>query len=251
MLNARDAMPEGGVLTVETANNWDDFRDATTECQIAGGHAVVLTVADTGCGMTPEVQARLFEPFFTTKPPGRGTGLGLATVHGIVAQNGGCINLESKVGKGTRLTVALPRVEARGTQSDDASAPQSNVAGSETILLVEDNEMVRAVAARILRTHGYTVLEAVNGSEAVASYRTHRGVIRLTITDMVMPGMGGYEVEKALRDIDSGLRILFISGYSREALDRQDASLGTKDFLTKPFTSEALALKVREMLDRP
>jgi PAS domain S-box-containing protein len=249
VLNASDAMPGGGTLTIETAIVPPGAPNGIDDGAAGNGEGVMLSVADTGTGMTPEVQARVFEPFFTTKPVGSGTGLGLATVHGIVTQSNGRIAIESEVGVGTRIAVTLPRVAAKAGGRDEAIEARSP-AGSETILLVEDDEMVRAVTTRTLRAKGYTVLEAADGHEAIATYRAHRRTVDLVITDMVMPGMGGYEVESFLREVDPTLRLLFISGYSRDALDRRGSPVAAHDFLSKPFAAESLLQKVREMLDR-
>jgi PAS domain S-box-containing protein len=252
VVNARDAMPNGGTLRIKVEDVViDETYRQVRDGEALSGSYVSLTVSDTGTGMTPEVQARMFEPFFTTKPPGSGTGLGLASVYGIVKQSGGCISVESAMGRGTSFEVLLPRADLlAGKNNGDAEAPR-NVSGSETILLIEDDPMVRAVAVRALTGHGYRVFEASNGNDGIRSFLANARDIDLVITDMMMPGIGGYEVEARLRKMDPALRILFISGYSREALDRQRNTPSTKPFLSKPFTSEILAAKVRDLLDTP
>src|SRR5579864_1827440 len=215
-LNARDAMPHGGKLTLETANVDLDDSYSVEHQPITPGKYVMLAVSDTGCGMTPEIQARIFEPFFTTKERDRGTGLGLSTVYGIVKQSGGHVWCYSEAGRGTTFKVYLPRVES----ADDpvpVAAPAPAGRGSETILLVEDEAPVRLVASRILRQSGYTVIEAPDGSAAVALCTAHTGPLDLLVTDMVMPGMTAHELAAQVRLIRPGTRVLFMSGYTEDA----------------------------------
>jgi CheY-like chemotaxis protein len=209
----------------------------------------MLAVSDTGVGMSDEVMSHIFEPFFTTKEPGHGTGLGLATCYGIVKQNGGSIHVQSEPGKGTTLKLFLPRVEEEAGDvpgPDEAGLP----AGSETILFVEDELSLRAVAARLLRAQGYRVLEATNGQEAL---RVTRGLseqeIHLLLTDVVMPGMGGKELAKQLEAKRPDLKVLFISGYPGESISHRGVLHSGVAFLRKPFSPGQLARKIRELLD--
>ncbi len=245
-INARDAMPRGGNLTIETANvelGRDDPR-------AAAGRYVLLTVSDTGCGMPPELQARIFEPFFTTKELGRGTGLGLATVHGIVRQASGHIEVASEVGRGTEFRVYLPRVEA-AVPSSSRSSPglTKKPRGTETLLLVEDDEGVRQFAITVLRGSGYTVLEAGGGKEALRVSGQHGGSIDLLLTDIVMPGMLGPEVADRLADMRPGLKVLYLSGHPADAVFPHTGPHAEAAFLQKPFAVDDLARKVREVLD--
>ena len=212
------------------------------------GPYVRLVVSDTGAGMPPEVKARIFEPFFTTKGVGRGTGLGLSVVHGIIKQSGGHIEVESAAGTGTTFTIYLP-------QAREAPAPQRQEEGErkahgvETILLVEDEEAVRHLLARGLRSHGFTVLTASDGVEALRLARDHRGVIDLLATDVIMPNMSGRDLVNSLRREHEGLKVLFMSGYTDDTLLRHGIFEQREAFLQKPFALQAFAAKVREMLD--
>ena len=248
VVNARDAMPRGGKLTIETAAADLDHMPAYHISPIGPGPYVRLSVSDSGCGMDPEVQAHIFEPFFTTKEEGKGTGLGLSTVFGIVTQGGGGLDVTSKTGEGTRFDVYLPRVE---TEIELSASEQSTVPsprGYETILLVEDDENVRMLIGEELRKCGYRIVEARNGVEACLVATPYMGKLRLLLTDIVMPGMSGVELARNLRVIKPGLKVLFISGYT------DDIGIGTGDpasmYLQKPFTPEVLAGKVREVLNR-
>jgi two-component system cell cycle sensor histidine kinase/response regulator CckA len=240
--NARDAMPTGGRLTIVT----DTAELTADDVESYAGYAI-LAVTDTGTGMTTEVQQHIFEPFFTTKETGRGTGLGLATVHGIVAEAGGHVAVYSVPGDGTSLRIFLPATTEtikRPSEPGPAMTPR----GAETVLLVEDEPAVRALAAGMLRSFGYTVLEASQGDEALAVSDAHRGPVDLLVTDVVMPGMRGPEVAHRLRVRRPGVRVLFVSGYGGDMM----APLGTRvDFLQKPFTADDLARRVRKALDRP
>lgn len=247
-VNARDAMPRGGTLTLETRN----LDGGTPETGVRPGRHVLLTVTDTGCGMSPEVQARAFEPFFTTKGEGKGTGLGLAVVHGIIQQSGGRVWLESQPGVGTRFQIYLPAV--RGTaarpsgRQDLAVLP---VQGRETILLAEDEDAVREVTAQLLEAFGYQVLKASSGEEALRLADSQRGKIHLLMTDVVMPGVGGRELADLLRAREPQLKVLFQSGYTDDAVVRYGVVHAEVAFLQKPFTPQALAEKVRQALDQP
>jgi two-component system cell cycle sensor histidine kinase/response regulator CckA len=209
-----------------------------------------LAVSDTGCGMTPEVQARIFEPFFTTKGVGKGTGLGLATVYGIVQQSGGLVEVHSEVGTGTAFKIYLPRVEEQitsGKSQELISAPR----GTETILLVEDDESVRALSRRILQSSGFTVLEAGHGEEAIRVCERHQGHIHLLVSDVVMPGLGGRQLAERLLTLRPELKVLYLSGYTDDAVMRHGVLEEQVHFLQKPFSTAALARKVREVLDAP
>ena len=246
-VNARDAMPTGGKLTIETAVTDLDHTPLYHISPLAPGAYVRLSVVDSGCGMTPEVQAHMFEPFFTTKEEGKGTGLGLATVFGIVTQGGGGLDVTSKTGEGTRFDVYLPRVEAEIETSVSEQAIMPSPRGHETILLVEDDENVRVLIADELRKYGYRIVEARNGVEACLVATPYIKKLRLLLTDIVMPGMSGVELARNLRVIKPGLKVLFISGYT------DDIGVGAGDpatlYLQKPFTPEVLAEKVREVLN--
>jgi signal transduction histidine kinase/ActR/RegA family two-component response regulator len=249
-VNAQDAMPDGGKLTIETANV-DLDEDYTLARDLRPGPYVLLAVSDTGCGMSPDVKARIFDPFFTTKEVGRGTGLGLATVHGIVRQSEGYIEVYSEIGHGTTFKVYLPRVTDASQPLPVRSRPSAAMNGEETVLIVEDEEAIRRVLAVSLRLHGYHVLEAADGSEAVALLRRDDQRVHLLVTDVIMPLMSGPELAHAATRELPDLRVLFISGYTDRALIHQGLRQPGTAFLQKPFTPETLALKVREVLDEP
>jgi PAS domain S-box-containing protein len=247
-INARDAMPKGGNLTIETREVELDPTYAKNQPEPRPNHHVLLSVSDTGCGMTPEVQARIFEPFFTTKPLGQGTGLGLSVVHGIVKQNQGYIALESGSGTGTTFKIYLPPVRkplAGATQK----ATSKPVGGSETILLVEDENPVRAVTVLMLETLGYKVLQASSGEEALSVANENREEINLLMTDVVMPDMSGRDLADKLWQFHSGLKVLFQSGYTGAAVLRHGGLHAEAAFLQKPFGMGVLARKVRESLE--
>ncbi|HUQ19967.1 MAG TPA: MHYT domain-containing protein [Gemmatimonadaceae bacterium] len=250
VVNARDAMPNGGRLTIEaTEALLDETFRQVREGEIAPGNYVSLAVRDTGSGIAPDVQSRIFEPFFTTKPPGAGTGLGLASVYGIVKQSEGCISLHSELNHGTTFEVFLPRVgEAERAVSRDEK-PVLRLDGRETILVIEDDPMVRVVARRGLTANGYRVLEAPSGNEGLLVYASNAREIALVITDVMMPGISGHEVEAELRKRNPTLPVLLMSGYSGESLNGVNAPSAARPFLAKPFTSEMLAAKVRELMD--
>jgi two-component system, cell cycle sensor histidine kinase and response regulator CckA len=247
-VNARDAMPEGGRLTIETANVTLDDQYARVHAVRAPGDYVMLAVSDTGTGMTPEVQARIFEPFFTTKERGKGTGLGLSTVYGIVTQSGGNVWVYSEVNRGTTFRIYLPRVDAAPVAPAPSEHRPPRHEGSEVILLVEDDVAVRTVLGRILRAAGYAVLEASNGAEAMHICENPTIGIDLIITDVVMPEMGGREFARLLHALRPTARMLFMSGYSEERLP-VGGTEAPAAFIEKPFTMDALARKVRELLD--
>ena len=214
----------------------------------AGPH-VRLVVRDTGVGMDALIKAHLFEPFFTTKGPGKGTGLGLATVYGIVTQSGGAIRVESEPGQGAAFIIDLPRVDAPADLRGDPGMGEAAPQGSETVLLVEDAPEVRGLARDILHQQGYTVLEAADGNEALRIGHEHGGPIHLLVTDVVMPQMGGRELADRLKAGRLETKILYVSGYTDDAILHQGASDTGTAFLPKPFTASALAHKVREVLD--
>jgi signal transduction histidine kinase len=248
-VNARDAMPNGGWLTIETSNVFLDEDYAAGHLGVEPGEHVLLAISDTGFGMSDEVQARIFEPFFTTKEMGKGTGLGLATVYGIVKQSGGHIWVYSEPGQGTTFKIYLPcAVEAIATSFRDN---QTNhlLRGTETILLVEDEPAVRELATLILQEQGYKVLEAANGQEALRLSQEHNEKIQLLLTDVVMPGMGGKELAEQLDQTRSDLKILFMSGYADSIIAHHGVLELDIPFMEKPFSSHTLTYKVREVLD--
>jgi len=251
-LNARDAMASGGHLSIETHNVDfpEDYAYQHLGIPIPGGSYVMLVVSDTGHGMTSEVKAHLFEPFFTTKPTTQNTGLGLATVYGIVAQSGGYIWVESDAGAGATFKVCFPRVPSEDLDGEVARPAAAPSGGSETILLVEDEVAVRMVASRVLTEQGYQVLEAANGREALAVVQEAGRDIDLVLTDMIMPEMGGQELAIRMAEALPGVRMMYMSGYSEaDKLQRGIRELG-ESFLQKPFTTENLVASVRNALDR-
>jgi PAS domain S-box-containing protein len=248
-VNARDAMPQGGKLTIETANVDLDSTYGYLRPEVPSGPYVLLALADTGCGMTEEVKAHVFEPFFTTKEPGKGTGLGLATVYGIVKQSGGFIYVYSEPGQGTTFKIYLPRCVEAGTPRRPGSRSGLAAGGTETILLVEDQKEVRSLAQQALAMNGYTVLEAGSGGEALRIAKQYQARIDLLVTDVVMPGMSGRELAGHLLGQLPGLKVLFMSGYTDDAVVRHGILSADANFLQKPFTPYGLARKVREVLD--
>jgi PAS domain S-box-containing protein len=247
-INARDAMPRGGRLTISTANAELDHAFATRHLPLAPGRYVRLTVEDTGVGMDADTRSRIFEPFFTTKERGRGTGLGLATVYGIVKQSGGYVWVYSEPGRGSVFKVYLPRIAADVPLSP-AAPSGARAIGTETLLLVEDEAMVRQMVRDMLEQRGYEVLVAGSGEEALELAQHRRERIHLMVTDVVMPGIGGPEVAQRLAGRHPEMRVLYISGYTDDAMLRHGVREGVASFLQKPFTLDALARKVREVLD--
>jgi two-component system, cell cycle sensor histidine kinase and response regulator CckA len=249
-VNARDAMPEGGRLTLETRNVELDEDYAREHATVRPGPYVMLAVSDTGTGMDEATRSRIFEPFYTTKEPGKGTGLGLSTTYGIVKQSGGSIWVYSELGHGTTFKIYLPRVEeplAPETHAAPAGAAKAPT-GYETVLVAEDDDAIRLLARLALERHGYSVLMAKDGAEALAVTRGHRGPIQVLMTDMLMPGMSGTELAAQVAALRPELKVLFVSGYSESAI-LGEGELGERSaFLEKPFTTEALARKVRQLL---
>jgi two-component system, cell cycle sensor histidine kinase and response regulator CckA len=247
-VNARDAMPGGGQLTIETMNVEPDGSSAPTHPAGRPGSSVLLAVSDTGCGMNADTLARIFEPFFTTKEPGKGTGLGLATVDGIVKQSGGSIRVSSDPGKGTTFNIYFPRVEGEAEGIIPASTPDEALRGSETILLVEDDEMVRALAQAILERYGYTVLATRNVTDALRIAQEDNRTLHLLLTDTIMPGMNGPVLADRVLSLRPAIKVLYMSGYTDKAFTPTNTWEPGTAFLQKPFTPQMLAHKVREML---
>jgi len=251
VVNARDAMPDGGMVKIETASRAVQEGALHAQGHVPPGRYVALSVQDTGCGMDSPTLARIFEPFFTTKEPGKGTGLGLSTVHGIVHQSGGYIGVDSARGRGTTFTIYLPRItEPINATEAPKAEPRDLLRGTETVLLVEDDEELRRLASEILKTCGYTVLETGDPLEALTIGERRNGAIDLLLTDMVMPAMSGSELAQRLGTMCPGLRVLCMSGYTDEMLAADVASEPARAFLRKPFTPHDLARKVREALAR-
>jgi PAS domain S-box-containing protein len=247
-VNARDAMPTGGTLTIRTTNL--DFPGTAhgPESIVPPGPYVLLTVSDSGTGMDEETLRHVFEPFFTTKEPGKGTGLGLATVYGIVKQSGGFIYADSALGSGSRFRIYLPRAEGNPDSQDTAVPPIVPARAEGTVLLVEDEEAVRRLARRVLEGVGYRVLEAANGTEALGLAEGWSGRLDLVVTDVIMPGMSGQELSTRLRQKRPGLKILYVSGYTDDAILQHGNLLPNTAFLQKPFSPGSLAARVREVL---
>ncbi len=248
-INARDAMPDGGTVTIETANATLGEDYAAKHVSVIPGDYVMLAVTDTGCGMTEATKARIFEPFFTTKPAGRGTGLGLSTVYGIVKQSGGNIWLYSEPNKGTTFKIYLPAVDALPEDIGKAAPVEAERQGSGTVLVVEDDEQLRRLTHRALAAQGYEVLEADRGRSALDAARRHEGPIDLLVTDLVMPDTNGPKLAETLRAARPGLRVLFMSGYPDGAIVHHGMLEAGVAYLAKPFTTEAITRKVREVLE--
>ena len=250
VINARDAMPIGGTLIIETSNIDLDQNYATTHPEAPAGPCALLTVTDTGCGMDEITQARIFEPFFTTKEAGKGTGLGLATAYGIIKQSGGEITVTSRLGYGTTFQILLPATTSVASDQADPHMHTAASGGSETILLVEDDALVRSLVRTVLRNEGYTLLEAADGREALVIASQHPGSIDLLLTDVVMPQMSGRELAEQLRQTRRQIKVLFMSGYTDDAVVRHGLLMARVEFLAKPFSRLKLAAKVREVLDK-
>lgn len=248
-VNARDAMPEGGHLTVETANAELDETYARHHAGAKPGRYVMLAVSDSGVGMNAETIARIFEPFFTTKEVGKGTGLGLATVYGVVKQSGGYIWVDSEPGKGASFQIYLPRVDEDVSPPSESPHSEDSLAGTETVLLVEDAEPLRKLAQSFLVEHGFEVLSAGNGEEAIKLAKTWRRPIHLLLTDVVMPGMNGRALAEQLVPVHPEIRILYMSGYTDSFIAGHGVLEPGTELLHKPFTEQALLRKVRQILD--
>jgi CheY-like chemotaxis protein len=247
VVNAKDAMPNGGKICIRTADVLldDSYRPENTF--IKQGHYVMISVSDNGQGMDRETQARIFEPFFTTKEKGKGTGLGLSTVYGIIKQSGGYVLVQSEIGRGTTFNIYLPRVDEPSEAHGATPAASAAGGGSETILLVEDEESVRQLIRETLEARGYKVIEAENGNAALTLAAAHRENIHLVVTDVIMPGLSGHELAQQLITARPAIKVLYLSGYAEDALSAPLAE-GNQAFLQKPFTLQSLSRKVREVL---
>jgi CheY-like chemotaxis protein len=248
VVNARDAMPRGGQLTIETANVTFDEEYARQHVGAKPGPHVMLAVTDTGTGMDHATLARIFEPFFTTKGAGKGTGLGLSTVFGIVQQNGGTVWVYSEPGQGTTFKVYLPRVDEDIQEARPVPEPATLV-GAETVLLVDDDEQVRVVTRAILLRHGYHVIDARNAGEALLLSESHRGAIHVLLTDVVMPQMSGPDLARRLAVSRPAMKVVCMSGYTDDTIVRHGVIEARMAYLQKPVTPEALTRKVRAVLD--
>jgi two-component system cell cycle sensor histidine kinase/response regulator CckA len=251
-INARDAMPNGGRLCLQTQNVEFSSKQQDGDVEIPGGRYVVLKVSDTGTGMDATTKSRIFEPFFTTKEQGKGTGLGLSTVYGIVKQSDGFVSVSSQPGSGTSFSIYLPRVDevfssAPGKSPIRAQTPR----GDETVLLVEDDVGLRELARNALSACGYSVLAVNHGQEAEQLCQERRGAIQLLVTDIRMPGVNGVELARRITQHCPEMRVLFMSGYSEDSIVPRGVIEPGTHFLAKPFTPSALAAKVRDILDNP
>ncbi|HTT83334.1 MAG TPA: ATP-binding protein [Rhizomicrobium sp.] len=248
VVNARDAMPKGGAVTIATHNEVVERATPLASGIMPPGEYVRIEVRDTGIGIPKENVEKIFDPFFTTKPMGQGTGLGLATVYGIIRQTGGFISVDSEVGRGTVFRIHLPRYHGEPAPAPAERPPPRDITGQDTILLVEDEEAVRSFAARALKLRGYQVLEASGGEEALEIVRRHAGAIHLLITDVVMPNMDGPTLVRAVRRLRPDMAVIFMSGYAEEAFRRNDENASELHFLAKPFGLKQLAAKVKDVL---
>jgi CheY-like chemotaxis protein len=248
-INARDAMPTGGQLTIETSNVLLNSADTIPPLNCKTGPHVMLAMSDTGCGMSAAVLAQIFEPFFTTKPLDKGTGLGLSMVLGIVQQSGGCVHAYSEPGHGTTLKIYFPVVAEQLTESVHHNSG-SAAYGTETILLVEDELGVRALATRMLQKYGYTVLTAIDGRDALTIANAYLDTIDLVLTDVIMPNLSGPEVAKSLGARFPLMKVLFMSGYTGDAVVRHGLIEADVSFIQKPYTALGLAQRVRQVLDQ-
>jgi CheY-like chemotaxis protein len=249
-VNARDAMPNGGKLTIETAHVELDEAYAHAHVAVTPGRYVMLSVSDTGLGMSAEVRDQIFEPFFTTKERDKGTGLGLSTVYGIVKQSGGNIWVYSEPGKGSTFKIYLPRVDEPLEEVREAVVRTELPRGSETILLVEDEKEVLKIASRILKRQGYRILEAASGEEALKICKENREPIHLLLTDVVMPQMSGRQLKDQLERACENFKVLYMSGYTDNAIVHHGVLERGVNYIQKPFTLDGLARKVREVLDK-
>ncbi len=250
-INARDAMPEHGRLTIETSDIDLDRALARSRYGLKPGRHLLLTVSDTGHGMDPETQLRIFEPFFTTKEQGKGTGLGLAMVYGIVKQHGGSIWVSSEPGHGSTFTVCLPAVEEPVSSLKDEPRPPQETQGTETVMVVEDNDMVRDLAAAVLEKNGYTVFSTSHGQECLHCLDRLQGKVDLLLADVIMPDMNGRELFRTASELYPWIRVLYMSGYTDDAIGHHGVLNNGVPFIQKPFTVKALVQKVRRVLDEP
>jgi CheY-like chemotaxis protein len=250
VINARDAMPDGGTLTIETRTVTLDEHSGSEHPHRGSGPHVLVSVTDTGTGMDEATRQRIFEPFFTTKEQGKGTGLGLSTVYGIVQQSGGSIWVSSLPGVGTTFAIYLPCVP-EAVVPDAPAAPAVAAPGTETVLLVEDEQAIRALTRRILESAGYTVLEAASGADALRLLDSHPGVVHLLLTDVVMPGMNGRELSGRVAAQRPSTKVLFASGYTDDAILRHGVLDAGSSFISKPYTPSELKRRVRAVLDGP
>jgi hypothetical protein len=248
-VNARDAMPHGGKLTIKTSNIYVDEEYAQRHVSVKPGDYVLLSISDTGCGMDDETQERIFEPFFTTKELGKGTGLGLSTAYGIVKQSGGNIWVYSEVGAGTTFKIYLPRFDKVVDSQREQPVQDDPLIGTETILLVEDEEMVRDIASQALEENGYRVLAAQDTIHAQSLCQEHKGRIHLMLTDVVMPQMSGRALAERVATIRPEMRVLYMSGYTDDHIVHHGVLEEGMNFIEKPFTADQLARKVREVLN--
>jgi two-component system cell cycle sensor histidine kinase/response regulator CckA len=247
-VNARDAMPQGGRLTVEIGASELDAAFVATHPYVVAGPYITLTVSDTGTGMPPETRARIFEPFFTTKPQGQGTGLGLAMVYGIVKQSDGYIWVDSEPGEGATFRIVLPAARSRLQERTPVKISRTP-GGHETVLVVEDEDALRELDRQVLMRYGYRVLNARSGPDAVATVKAHPGAIHLLLTDVVMPTMSGRELADILQAMQPDMKVLYMSGYTADTVVRHGVSEASMAFIQKPMSPPALARKVREVLD--
>jgi len=248
-INARDAMPRGGTLTIETNNTKLDDQYASQHPEVRPGDQVMLAVSDTGTGMDREMQSRIFEPFFTTKERGKGTGLGLATVYGVVKQSEGHIWVYSEPGRGTTFKVYLPKVEEPAEVTRRSAGRSSSAGGSETVLVVEDDDGVRGVVRQVMSSAGYTVMECKNAEQALSMSGSYSGHIHLMVTDVIMPGASGRELAQKITALRPGIRVLYMSGYTDNAIVHHGVLDEGVAFIEKPFTPDRLLHKVREVLN--
>lgn len=247
-VNARDAMPEGGQLTIETANVFHDKDYVEHHLAIKSGHYIQLSISDTGSGMTSDTKSRIFEPFFTTKGLGNGTGLGLSTVYGIVKQSGGYIWVYSELGEGTTFKIYFPKVDDKTVADAQFKPSFDSLKGSENILVVEDDLAVRELTCSFLKNYGYNVYEAENGQQALQFCEHYKQTIHLIITDVIMPEMGGRVLADNIATLHPEVKVLFVSGYTENAIVNHGTLDADVAFLAKPFSPSDLAHKVREVL---
>jgi CheY-like chemotaxis protein len=242
-------MPNGGTLVIETANEPIDTRQASAQSEIRPGPAVRLSVSDTGMGMDEETRKNIFEPFYTTKG-NKGNGLGLATVYGIVRQNQGWIDVSSDVGKGSRFRIYLPRIEGTDEPAPAAPSVAVQLSGSETVLVVEDQEEVRSFVVKALASHGYRVLQAAEGNQALTLAERHSGAIDVLLTDVVLPGMNGRELADRFRIGRPGTKVIYTSGYTQDLIAHRGVLYDDISYIPKPYTADQIAAKVREAIGK-